>query len=374
VVAEIGNRKKPRRKAPDKELDGVISSTGEEKKRRKPIFTIIISVIAILILVIYLSVIGIGDVAEILFGANLWLIGLSIVLIYLSLFLDFTVWYDMLRRIEPSTKLLSSFQIYLMAFTVGYLIPSAGASNIAARQWMCSKEEWGKTCGGPKLFSTIMAHTLVGFVTFIVSVIIALAGLYFIEEFHVSLTIMLMLVALLVVLIIIVIELIIIFTNSQKLISLISKLRRFLRKVPVLKNHTSILEDIDDKIHSLTQHFTYFFKNRKLFLGYFAIVMLSRVIIWLAIYVALLSIGLDMIPFMLVVIASIIIMLLAFIPLGIPGMEGIKEIVLSEIFLIVLDTREISAAAGIISNVDFYFTVFVGAVLYILWGIKQRKK
>jgi len=357
----------------DKAKNREISNIGEKKSRNKPLFTLIITVLALSVLIVYLSYIGIDEVAGVLLGANLWLLGLSIILIYISLFMDFLVWYDMLRRVEPKTKLFSSFRIYLMAFTIGYMIPSAGASNVAARSWMCSKEKWGKTCGGPKVLSTIMAHTLIGFVTFAVSVIIALVGLYFV--FHVSFTVLLILIVLLAVLLFIVIELMIIFTNSKKLIHLIEKLHRFLKKVPILKNHTSLLEDIDDKIISLTKNFSYFFKNRKLFLYYFSIVMFSRVIIWLAIYVALLSIGLDMIPFMLVVIASIIIMLLAFIPLGIPGMTGIKEVVLSEIFILApgMNDRIMSGAAGIISNVDFYFTVIVGAVLYVLWSLRHRR-
>jgi hypothetical protein len=251
------------------------------------------------------------------------------------------------------------------------MIPSGGASNVAMRSWMCTKEEWGTYCGGPKVFSTIMAHTLVGFITFVVSVFIALAGLYFV--FHVSEIVLVILLGLLAVLLFIVIELLIIFTNAKKLIGFIEKIKRFMKKVPILKNHTSRLDDIDDKIHIMTIHFTSFFKNKKLFLGYFSLVMASRIVIWLAVYVALLSIGLSQIPFLLVVIASIIIMLLAFIPLGIPGMEGIKEVVLSEIFLIVLSGRELSAAAGIISNVDFYFTVLAGAILYFIWSFQHRK-
>jgi len=341
------------------------------KKRRSPWVTILVSAIAAAIFLVYVFVIGVDEIIGTLLGADLWLLGLSLLLIYVAMFMDFIVWFGMLRRVEPTTGLLSSFRIYLIAFTIGYMIPSGGVSNVATRSLMCTREEWGRKCGGTKIFSTVMAHTLVGFVTFIISVIIALVSLYFI--FHVSLMTMLILLILLAVLLFVVIELMIIFTNSQKLINFIGKVRRFLKKVPILKNHTRFLEDADDKIHSLTKNFSYFFKNRTLFLRSLSIVMASRVVIWLAIYVALLSLGFNEIPFMLVIIASIIIMLLAFIPLGIPGMEGIKEVILSEIFVLSLGDRVLSGAAGIMSNIDFYFTLIVGGLLYAWWTMQHRK-
>lgn len=347
---------------------------------KKTLFLLSFAVIVLLIY-LYLGNVSILTMLEIMFSADLIILVPGAIFTFIAVLFDTLAWKVLLgvSSIRPSTS--SVYRIQLTSFSYGLLIPSAGAIEaimriaLGTKEFINEKEDRNATSG--EILSSVVAHRLCGLIAFIpISAFVAFAMLLYFSEIIENRTgqplsddvaiLFILIISLLSLLVIIFFILIAKTPNTAKRVVL--QILKGLYPFPLIGEFAKKSVEPSKKIiDDFSIQFTYLARNKLLSLVALVLAFFSQVAHWVAIYLILHSIG---IPILLDQVAAVNFLggTIDAIPVGIPGMAGLKEITLTVFLEMGLNLGLDKAAAGaiLVQLVKFYFLIIVGIVVYIV--------
>ncbi|MHA2306698.1 MAG: lysylphosphatidylglycerol synthase domain-containing protein, partial [Candidatus Hodarchaeales archaeon] len=151
---------------------------------------------------------------------------------------------------------------------------------------------------------------------------------------------------------------------------------RGLAKFPLISEWAkNAVKPSERMVDDFSIQFTYLAKNKLISSVALILAFISQITHWIAIFIILQSIQ---IPILLDQVAAVNFLggTADLIPVGIPGMAGLKEITLA-FFLekgLGLPSTEATAGAILVQLVKFYFVIFIGIAAYILGKTRVTKK
>ena len=156
--------------------------------------------------------------------------------------------------------------------------------------------------------------------------------------------------------------------NPSKAKGFLSSLLIAFGRFPLIGKHTTNAAKSSDKVvDDFSVQFAYLARNKVISVVALGLSFLSQVAHWVSILLILLSIS---IPISLDQVAAVNFLggTVDLIPLGIPGMAGLKEITLSVFIEIGLGISTDIALSGaiLVQLVKFYLLIIVGLVVYVI--------
>ncbi|MFX0119002.1 MAG: lysylphosphatidylglycerol synthase transmembrane domain-containing protein [Promethearchaeota archaeon] len=343
----------------------------------------------VLLIYLYLGNVSIFTMLEIMFNANLFILVPGALFTFIALLFDTLAWKILLgiSSIRPSTS--SVYRIQLASFSYGLLIPSAGAIEslmkivLGTKEFINEKADRKATSG--EILYSVVAHRLCGLIAFIpISIFVAFAMLMYFSDIienrtgqplsnDVAFTFILM-ISLLSLIIIAFFFLIVISPTSVK--KGVAVVLNTLSPVPLIgKFMNNVIQPSEQIIDDFSIQFKYLAQNKVLSLLALILAFFSQIAHWIAIYFILHSIG---IPILLDQVAAVNFLggTIDAIPVGIPGMAGLKEVTLTVFLELGLNLGTTPAAAGaiLVQLVKFYFIILVGLLVYIAGKTRVTSK
>jgi uncharacterized membrane protein YbhN (UPF0104 family) len=347
---------------------------------KKTLFLISFAVI-ILLFYLILEDISIFHIMELITSTNLLILIIGASATFIAILFDTIAWKVLLgiSSIRPSIPTI--YRIQLTSFSYGLLIPSAGAVEIIMRIALGRKEfineNKNRKATSGEILPSVVAHRFCGLITFIpVSIIVAFAILAYFddivynetnqhlpEDIAIGFTLTISLFA------IIILALLFFIVKAPKATkNFITFLLSVIAYIPLIgKFAENAIEPSERIIDDFSTQLTYLAQNK--FLSVIALVLafFSQVAHWVSIYFILHSIQ---IPILLDQVAAVNFLggTIDLIPIGIPGMAGLKEITLS-VFLksgLGLDSTLSFSGSILVQIVKFYFLIVVGILVYIV--------
>ncbi|MFX1517081.1 MAG: YbhN family protein [Promethearchaeota archaeon] len=352
---------------------------------KKTLFLLSFALIMLLIY-LYLEDVSLTKIIENFSQINPIILFLGAASTFIAVLFDTLAWKILLgiSSIRPSVP--SIYRIQLASFSYGLLIPSAGAIEtimriaLGTQEFVNEKEHRNATSG--ELLSSVVAHRLCGLLVFIpISTFVAYALLRYFSDIYkeitgqpltndmaISFTLIISSLAILVIIFFILIAKT--PTTVKKIVLLIFK---GLYPFPLIGNAAKNAVEPSKKIvDDFSIQFKFLAQNKSLTLVTLVLSFFSQITHWIAIFLILHSIG---IPILLdqVVAVNFLGGTIDAIPIGIPGMAGLKEISLT-VFLenipgwVLPPTEKLEKAATgaiLVQLVKFYFLIIVGILVYI---------
>ena len=255
--------------------------------------------------------------------------------------------------------------------------------SMGTKEFLNEKEGRNATSG--EILSSVIAHRLCGLLSFIpISVFVAFAILTYFsdvienefgyslsEEVGISFIFIVSLISILVITLFILIA-----KSPNRAKKILLKILGGLALLPLIGEWVkSIMKPSEQMVDDFSIQFTYLAQNKSLSFLALILSFLSQIIHWIAIFVILQSIQ---VPILLDQVAAVNFLggTVDIIPVGIPGMAGLKEISLA-FFLekgLGLIATEATAGAILVQIVKFYFLILVGILVYILGKSKVTSK
>ncbi len=337
--------------------------------------------VVVLLIYLYLGNVSILAMIEIMLSAELIILILGVIFTFVAILFDTLAWKTLLgiSSIQPSTS--SVYRIQLAAFSYGLLIPSAGAIeglmriSLGTKEFVNEKEDRNATSG--EILSSVVAHKLCGLIAFIpISTFVAFAMLMYFSDIVENRTgqplsndlaiIFVLIISLLSFLVVIFFILVAKApTTAKKVILFFFK---GLEPFPLIGTFAKNgMEPVEKIIDDFSIQFAYLARNKLLSLVTLILAFFSQVAHWVSIYFILHSIGIQI---LLDQVAAVNFLggTIDFIPVGIPGMAGLKEITLA-VFLesgLNLGTTKAAAGAILVQLLKFYFLIVTGIAVYII--------
>ncbi|MHA1976927.1 MAG: lysylphosphatidylglycerol synthase transmembrane domain-containing protein [Candidatus Hodarchaeales archaeon] len=335
----------------------------------------------VLILYFILEDVSISSIIDTFLGANMIILVMGAAFTFIAVLFDTITWKLLLgiSRITPSIQ--TTYRIQLSSFSYGLLIPSAGAVEaimkvVMGTQEFYNEEEKRHATSG-EVLSSVVAHKLCGLLAFIpISTFIAVSMFEYLSSILVELGyaplpadfnfIFVVLISIITILIVSLFVLIALKPNTAK-----STLNTFLKgfgSLPLIKNRIDSTRLSSDKIvDDFSIQFTYLAKNKFISLMALILAFFAQVAHWLSILLILHSVD---IWILLDQVAAVNFLggTVDLIPVGIPGMAGLKEISLS-VFIeygLSISTDKALSGAILVQLVKFYFLIMVGLIVYVL--------
>ncbi len=355
---------------------------------KKTLFLLSIAAIA-LVIYLYLGNVSIITMIEVILSAELLILILGTIFTFFAVLLDTVAWKVLLgiSSIHPSTT--NVYRIQLSSFSYGLLIPSAGAVEVIMRvvlgkkEFINEKENRYATSG--EILSSVVAHKLCGLLAFIpVSVFLAFAILAYFsniaenltghplpEELGVFFIIFISFISILAVTLFVLIA-----KSPIAAKKILSTALTGLSYSPLIGTLAkSAIEPSEKMIDDFSIQFNYLAKNKFISIIALLLAFFSQVAHWVSIYFILHSIN---IPILIDQVAAVNFLggTADLIPVGIPGMAGLKEITLSVFLDIGLGLGSTVAVSGaiLVQLVKFYFLILVGLIVYVLGKTQVSSK
>ena len=335
----------------------------------------------VLILYFILENVSISSMVDTFLGANLVLLVIGAAFTFIAVLLDTITWKFLLgiSKITPSIR--TTYRIQLSSFSYGLLIPSAGAVEaimkvVMGTQEFYNEEEKRHATSG-EILSSVVAHKLCGLLAFIpISTFIAVSMFEYLsailvelgyaplpEDFNLIFIIIISIVTLLIVSIFVLIAL---RPNVAKRI--LNTILKGFGSSPLLKRRINSEKlSSDNIVDDFSVQFTYLAKNKLISLLALILAFFAQVAHWLSILLILHSVDI-LISLDQVAAVNFLGGTVDLIPVGIPGMAGLKEISLS-VFIeygLSISTDKALSGAILVQLVKFYFLIMVGLIVYIL--------
>lgn len=343
----------------------------------------------VLLIYLYLGNVSVFRMLEIMFSADLIILVPGTLFTFIAILFDTLAWKILLgiSSIRPSTS--SVYRIQLASFSYGLLIPSAGAIESLMRIALGTKEfineEEDRKATSGEILSSVVAHKLCGLIAFIpISIFVAVAMLMYFSDIIENRTgeplsndVAIIFVVIISLLSLIVIIFFILVSKSPIIAKrVVIFVLKALSSFPLVgKFAKDAIEPGGKIIDDFSIQFTYLAQNKLLSLLALILAFLSQVAHWFAIYLILHAIGIQI---LLDQVAAINFLggTIDAIPVGIPGMAGLKEITLT-VFLemgLNLGTETSAAGAILVQLVKFYFIIIAGILVYIAGKTRVTSK
>ncbi len=345
--------------------------------------TIILLGFAAFVLLLYfiLEDISIFSMIDTFLGANVVILTIGAGFTFIAVLLDTFAWKILLgiSRIYPSTK--TTYRIQLSSFSYGLLIPSAGAVEAIMKVVMGTQEffneEERRNATSGEVLSSVVAHKLCGLLAFIpISTFIAVSMFEYLSSILIELgypplperfnLIFVLLISIVTVLIMSLFILIALSPNKAK--SILNTFLQGFSSLPLVRTRINSEKLSSDKlVDDFSIQFSYLAKNKLISFVALILAFFAQVAHWLSILLILhsvnIAISLDQVAAVNFLGGTV-----DLIPVGIPGMAGLKEISLS-VFIeygLSISTDMALSGAILVQLVKFYFLIVVGLLVYIL--------
>jgi len=334
-----------------------------------------------LIFYLILEDINILNIVELITDANLLILIIGTLATFVAVLFDSLAWKILLGISSIRPSIPTVYRIQLASFSYGLLIPSAGAMEIIMRIVLGRKEfineEENRNATSGEILSSIVAHRLCGLIAFIpVSIFVAFAILAYFDDIvynetkqhlpdNIAITFTLT-ISLLAIIIITLFILIAKAPNAAK--KVFTLILTGIAYFPLIgKFAKNAIEPSEKIIDDFSIQFAYLAQNKFLSIIALVLAFFSQVAHWVSIYFILQSIQ---IPILLDQVAAVNFLggTVDLIPVGIPGMAGLKEITLSVFLKSGLGLNPTLSFSGslLVQLVKFYFLIIVGVLVYVL--------
>ncbi|MFX1282180.1 MAG: lysylphosphatidylglycerol synthase transmembrane domain-containing protein [Promethearchaeota archaeon] len=345
--------------------------------------------VIVLFIYLYLGNVSIFTMLEIMLSADLIILVSGAFFTFIAILFDTLAWKILLgiSSIRPSTSAV--YRIQLASFSYGLLIPSAGAIEslmriaLGTKTFINERENRNATSG--EILSSVVAHRLCGLIAFIpISTFVAFAMLKYFSNIIEHRTgqplsddvaiIFVLIISLLSILVIIFFILIAISPNMAKRV--VTLILKALYPFPLVGRFAKdAIEPSEKIIDDFSIQFKYLAQNKLLSFVTLILAFFSQVAHWISIYLILHSIGIQI---LLDQVAAINFLggTIDAIPVGIPGMAGLKEITLTVFLEMGLNLGTDTSAAGaiLVQLVKFYFIIITGIFAYIAGKTRVTSK
>ncbi|MHA1972021.1 MAG: lysylphosphatidylglycerol synthase transmembrane domain-containing protein [Candidatus Hodarchaeales archaeon] len=348
--------------------------------------TLMLVSFAVIALTIYLFLenVSVIDMIAIFFKASLPLLVLGASFTFVAVLCDALAWKVLLSISSINPSLKKVYRIQLSSFSYGLLIPSAGAVEVIMRVALGSKEftnrDEKRNATSGEVLSSVVAHKLCGLIVFIpISAYVAFAILKYLSDIverrtgtALSSDFAVFFVLIISVLSIVVLGIFVLIAKSPKKANKVfTSILQKLVPVPLIGSHAKkAINPTEKMIDDFSVQFSYLAQNKKLSFLALVLSFLSQIAHWISIFFILHAIA---IPILLDQVAAVNFLggTVDFIPVGIPGMAGLKEISLSVFLKEVFpdpDGGSTLATSGaiLVQLVKFYFLILVGIMVYII--------
>ncbi|MFX0115801.1 MAG: YbhN family protein, partial [Candidatus Hodarchaeota archaeon] len=318
---------------------------------------------------------GIEGILDHLSHVRAELVLLGIVVTLVGLCLDALAWRILLRSMDVSASINDTLETYFVSFAWGLLIPSLTAAEIYVRISLGKKRfhmnQENRSPSSGELFSTIVLHKLLGFLAFIPLSIPVAYGLVVLLDLDATTGFIFVgFIAGITLLLIGFLILVYIRPNIaigilHLLVSAITRLIPYFRKK-------------EDSYKAATQKFVLdYTANLRLLASHplqtakaFILALLNAICGFIGATILVYAAGGNA-PVEAILVIVFVSGTINLIPLGIPGMEGFKETVITSLYT----KYENFSKAGVISLLNslntFYMPVLVGLVLALFGNAKK---
>jgi uncharacterized protein (TIRG00374 family) len=322
------------------------------------------------------------DFIDIIGRMNLIILIIGAGFTFIAVLIDSVAWKFLLRISSINPSIASVYRIQLASFSFGLLIPSAGAIEIIMRIALGRKEfvheEKRRHATSGEILSSVVVHRLCGLLAFIpIAIFLSFAMFSYLsdmlanlpggqplpEDFGIFFVTSISIISLIIVAFF---SLIAISSNTAKKIVLI--LLKGLSVLPYIDSFAKkAMEPYEKIIENFSNQFKYLAQNKLLSFLVFLLTFFSQIAHWISIYFILHSIQ---IPILIDQVAAVNFLsgTADLIPVGIPGMAGIKEITLKFFLQFGLKLEDKLAWSGsiLVQLIKVYFLVFVGILVYLI--------
>ncbi|MFQ5976939.1 MAG: lysylphosphatidylglycerol synthase transmembrane domain-containing protein [Candidatus Heimdallarchaeota archaeon] len=320
---------------------------------------------------------GIGGILEQLSHVRIELVVLAVLITLLGLCLDAFAWRVLLKSMDVSASINDALETYFVSFAWGLLVPSLTAAEIYVRISLGKKRFVKKlenrSPSSGELFSTIVLHKLLGFLVFIpLSVLVAYGLVVLLDLDATAGFVFLGFVATLTVFVIVFLGLV--YKKPNIAISLLTRLiSAAAALIPPYKSKADshkaaarqFVNDYTLNLQLLASH------PRQASQAY--LLAMLNVICGLSGATILVYAAGGNVPIWAILVIMFVSGTLNLIPLGIPGMEGIKETVITPLYQR-YETFSKSGAIALLNSLNtLYMPVLVGLVVQLFVTQKKDK-
>jgi uncharacterized protein (TIRG00374 family) len=334
--------------------------------------------VALILMIAYFYYLGPQGVLDKLAEISPWLILMIIILQLTGYFFDSLAWKCLLQTAEIRPSVRDLYSVYLTSFGYGILIPSMSAAETVIRVDL-SKRIFDKNNDDEKpitssaILSSIVLHKMVGgFVNIPIILLIAYSlVIYFGFPAAWALAFMTMTIGLMVIMVLTVVS---ISLAPQKTNKVANWLLHGLANIfPPLAGRVETWEEkVEQFIFDYSKNFKVLVQHWKKAIHAGLFIFAAILTSWINLYLYIIALSVD-IELWVMIAVSFIGGSLNSLPLGIPGMEGIKEIVVSEALRKFLTSHESGAIALLYSFVKFYVPVTLAILLSLFLGADWPK-
>ncbi|MHA1996059.1 MAG: lysylphosphatidylglycerol synthase transmembrane domain-containing protein [Candidatus Hodarchaeales archaeon] len=335
----------------------------------------------VLFLYFILEDISINAMIDTFLGANIIILIIGALFTFIAVLLDTIIWKLLLGISKISPSIRTTYRIQLSSFSYGLLIPSAGAVEAIMKVVMGTQEfyndEEKRLATSGEVLSSVVAHKLCGLLAFIpISAFIAVSMFEYLSSilmelgysplpngFNVAFVSIISIMTLIIVSLFILIAL---SPNMAKRI--LNIILQGFGSLPLIGSRISSNRLTSDKlVDDFSLQFTYLAKNKLTSLVALILAFFAQIAHWLSILLILHSVNI-LISLDQVAAVNFLGGTVDLIPVGIPGMAGLKEISLS-VFIeygLSISTDKALSGAILVQLVKFYFLIVIGIIVYIL--------
>ncbi len=335
----------------------------------------------VLILYFILEGISIGSIFDTILGANIGILIIGALFTFIAVLFDTLSWKFLLGISNINPSIPTTYRIQLSSFSYGLLIPSAGAVEAIMKVMMGTQEFYSKTekrsATSGEVLSSVVAHKLCGLLAFIpISAFITVSMFEYLSTILVKIgysplpegfnLFFVSLISFITILLTCLFVLIALKPNTVK--SIFNAFLSGFGALPLIKTRIDPRSLSSDKIiDDFSIQFSYLAKSKLVSFLALLFAFFAQLAHWISILLLLHSVDI-LISLDQVAAVNFLGGTVDLIPVGIPGMAGLKEISLSVFIEYGLSIRTDKALSGaiLVQLMKFYFLIIVGLTVYIL--------
>lgn len=355
--------------------------------------TALLFILAFFIIAIFatLSDISLSEFMDDISSVNILFLIIGFILCFVAIFVDGFSWWLLLFARKINVSLSRGIGIFFSSFKVGYLVSSMGLFETAVRTVMTQKAiaqdqkeiSNSEEVNSGDILSTIVLHRLLGsFAGVIIIFVVAWVMLNF--DYYDSLYDISSETAFFLILFIILFALlfsVLSIAAAKNPSFLITLFNWFLRQLGKLfkgrkDGFDNFSISLEKNVYSFSEQMAVLGQTKLISLIAFICTIIPQLIRTLGLCFYFWALGIDA-PFLFVLSMNFLIGNIDLIPLGIPGMEGIKEVGMSALLNLVTAPGEDSLAfsASILTRfLNFYLVTTIAVIYFYYFGKSLQKK
>ncbi|MHA2369559.1 MAG: lysylphosphatidylglycerol synthase transmembrane domain-containing protein [Candidatus Hodarchaeales archaeon] len=336
------------------------------------------TIIAFILLAIYFHYLGFQGVINALSEISPIFILLLVTIQLTSYFSDSLAWKYLLHTVDITPSTRKVYSVYLASFGYGLLLPSMHAVETTIRVEL-GRKNFGNSnhdedsVSSSAILSSIVLHKMLGG---LVGIVVLLAVSYsLVVYFGMPLSWAIVFICITSFFIISSLSFILaISLNPERTSKVVKRMLHGLTVIfPPLKRRQALWEKkIDAFVMNYYVNFKILVQNKRQASIAGCFVFCATLLSWTNAYVFTLAIGGDL-DFWAMIATGFMASTLNSLPLGIPGMEGIKEIVVSEALRRFISSHKSAALAILFSFVKFYVPVTLAVIISLVLRRKSQQ-